>query len=756
VIYTGDCLEVLAGMPENSIDTCITDPPYELGFMGKKWDSSGIAFQPETWQAVYRVLKPGALLLAFGGTRTYHRMVCAIEDAGFEIRDTIGWVYGCLSEDTEILTINGWEQYHKAIADNPVLCYNLESGTFEFNKPTRSFCYENKHTAYRIQSDYTDQLVSRNHRCIVERGGRKVFAYAETLQRQEDVPFLESLRELPETIYDNESHTSIKKSVLLSMCETPTKERKATGRKKIDFSKMRHLWERVLQTNVLCKKVKKALLFIPLQRHSEGRGVEKTRPQGQAKLDGRVGTETNRKNDGREQPRLEGRSNLLQDTWELCRGKVCALSERIFGNVAQRWLCYGASFDNGSIAWQTSFENRSRSSYQSRSGRQSAGKSNVIQEQPRPQTPRSTRAKVTPIEYKGNVWCVEVPTGAFVARRNGKIFITGNSGFPKSYDISKGIDKQAGAEREVVGNRGYSSPDIRGNSSNGRGISGENNIGRDRLTVPLTAPSTPEAQLWDGWGTALKPAMELIVVAMKPLDGTYVENALKWGVAGMWIDGGRIEGEYKWRASDSKIEGQIFKNGSFGDKPHELGRYPSDFIHDGSDEVLELFPDTGKSTGGRIGNKGSALNMMGTNYEAGDPGYGDSGSAARFFYCAKASRAERNAGLEGMALRDASKMSGGEETRQDRLETGLTNHPQMQNHHPTVKPIALMRYLARITKTPTGGTVLDPFMGSGTTGIACVLEGREFIGIEREPEYVEIAEKRIAHYRLPIMDEAGA
>ena len=93
-LHLGDCLDVLAGLPENSVDTCITDPPYELGFMGKKWDNTGVAFQPETWAAVYRVLKPGAILLAFGGTRTYHRMVCAIEDAGFEIRDTIAWVYG--------------------------------------------------------------------------------------------------------------------------------------------------------------------------------------------------------------------------------------------------------------------------------------------------------------------------------------------------------------------------------------------------------------------------------------------------------------------------------------------------------------------------------------------------------------------------------------------------------------------------------------------------------------------------------------
>ena len=94
MILHGDCLEVMRGLDANSVDTCVTDPPYELGFMGKKWDSSGVAFQVETWQAVFRVLKPGAILLAFGGTRTYHRMVCAIEDAGFEIRDQIDWIYG--------------------------------------------------------------------------------------------------------------------------------------------------------------------------------------------------------------------------------------------------------------------------------------------------------------------------------------------------------------------------------------------------------------------------------------------------------------------------------------------------------------------------------------------------------------------------------------------------------------------------------------------------------------------------------------
>jgi len=401
------------------------------------------------------------------------------------------------------------------------------------------------------------------------------------------------------------------------------------------------------------------------------------------------------------------------------------------------------------------------------------------------------------------------------------------SGFPKSYDISKGIDKKPKADRvtefkkwlatqiencpkskaqiddecgftacsyiktdgkdywssnlpkngkweimkKVIGitsndydwvaednvdERGYISPT--GGLAGGSG----NTVGKFTGKQLSENAISPEAQLWNGWGTALKPAMELIVVAMKPLDGTYVENALKWGVAGMWIDGGRIdfkdEADYL-ESTQKNRHGDFNSNNGIrvptkgiyhGDNRPPVnyepkqGRFPSNFTHDGSDEVLELFPDTGKSTGGRIGNKGSMLNMMGTEYEAGDPGYGDEGSAARFFYCAKASQAERNAGLED------SEPKWIDETRKPNSIGG--NNPRNRgaradmNFHPTVKPLKLMQYLVRLTKTPTGGIVLDPFMGSGTTGCACALEGREFIGIEKEAEYVEIAEKRIAYW----------
>ena len=285
---------------------------------------------------------------------------------------------------------------------------------------------------------------------------------------------------------------------------------------------------------------------------------------------------------------------------------------------------------------------------------------------------------------------------------------------------------------------------------------------------PITAPATPEAQLWHGWGTALKPAMELICVALKPVDGTFVNNALTWGVAGLNIDGGRVGTEdmssqwnREWNNNSGEFGSRYSQNNRERNKQVPLGRFPANFIHDGSDEVTGLFPQTksGKVSAGTMRGINSNHNVAYADMAAGTEltGFGDSGSAARFFYCAKASRSERNAGLEGIEER----RKAGAEFRPNHTEKALNGESgnpygrwdKIQNHHPTVKPLALMRYLARLTKTPTGGVVLDPFMGSGTTGCAAVLEGREFIGIEREVEYVEIAEKRIAHYRLPIRGE---
>lgn len=236
----------------------------------------------------------------------------------------------------------------------------------------------------------------------------------------------------------------------------------------------------------------------------------------------------------------------------------------------------------------------------------------------------------------------------------------------------------------------------------------------------LYTTTTNEAKQWEGYGTALKPAYEPIIIAMKPIEGTYAENALKHGVAGLNIDGGRVETTKRTPASPSKNEGsKVFgkyapKTGEESGYNPNIGRFPANLIHDGSEEVEALFPETGKSTGGRANQTTSdKYGEYANRFEKRDPGFGDSGSASRFFYCAKASKKDRGEG----------------------------------NNHPTVKPLSLMRYLAKLIKTPTGGVVLDPFMGSGTTGVACLLEGRDFIGIEREEEYYNIAKNRIENYQ---------
>ena len=436
-LILGDCFESLKELPADSVDSVVTDPPYELGFMGKSWDNTGIAFQPKLWAEVLRVLKPGGHLLSFSGSRTYHRMAVAIEDAGFEIRDQIMWIYG--------------------------------------------------------------------------------------------------------------------------------------------------------------------------------------------------------------------------------------------------------------------------------------------------------------------------------------------SGFPKSHNISKSIDKNSGAPVKVgkafkvageYGERNLRDPETQGNN-------------RDEMRHEAL---TDEAKQWDGWGTALKPAHEPIVLARKPIIGTVAENVLTYGTGGINIDGSRVasadnfEGlkgrpiqklatrlndetdeEYKARVLESP-EQQLAL-----DKLKNFGRFPANVIHDGSDEVVALFPDAGNKWKRNYG----VEDYEGKQYAGGSFGgggyngvntYADSGSAARFFYCAKASKRDRNEGLDGF---EEIQITGGggltAELREDgSLETASAGgkygsiKAKKANHHPTVKPTDLMRYLCRLI-TPPSGTVLDPFMGSGSTGKAAVLEGFDFIGMEQSEEYITIAQARIEY-----------
>jgi len=292
------------------------------------------------------------------------------------------------------------------------------------------------------------------------------------------------------------------------------------------------------------------------------------------------------------------------------------------------------------------------------------------------------------------------------------------SGFPKSHDVSKAIDRQAGAEREVVGKKGgrYATPkqDFRG---------GRHHASADTETAifdSITAPATEAAKQWQGWGTALKPAWEPIIVARKPLCGTVAENVLKHGTGGINVDGCRVGMSNADRAVIEKATwvGRNLDRTAYGDygtdntdqpmQSHPGGRWPANFMHDGSQEVTDLL-----------------------------------GDAARFFYCPKASKADRDEGCEGLAQVVRAVGPAGH-TKNATAATGELQRFPRSNHHPTVKPTDLMRYLCRLVTSPDG-LVLDPFTGSGSTGKAAILEGFRFLGCELSAEYVEIARARIRH-----------
>lgn len=293
------------------------------------------------------------------------------------------------------------------------------------------------------------------------------------------------------------------------------------------------------------------------------------------------------------------------------------------------------------------------------------------------------------------------------------------SGFPKSLDVSKAIDKAAGAERAVVGDKAVTRI-MRGS---GDLVGGDVAAG----VVPITAPATDDARTWQGWGTALKPAFEPVVVARKPLDGTVAANVLRHGTGALNIDACRIgfaseaderEAKDKNRHADFGTEsGGNEVYGDFSMVPRSNydppGRWPANVVLDEA-QAAELDRQSGdRPAGAYPAQRGAGVDTAfgaGRPSEGGPRSMGDTGGASRFFYVAKAPTAERP------------------------REDGIA--------HPTVKPLDLMRWLVRLV-TPPGGVVLEPFAGSGTTAEACVIEGFRCIAIEREPDYLPLIVQRL-------------
>jgi DNA modification methylase len=333
------------------------------------------------------------------------------------------------------------------------------------------------------------------------------------------------------------------------------------------------------------------------------------------------------------------------------------------------------------------------------------------------------------------------------------------SGFPKSMNIGKAMDKVQGNEREVVGKKG-------GKIDFSKTKKGDTSFyetawdNKDYVELEITKGNSP----YEGWGTALKPAHEPIVMARKPLsEKTVVNNVLEWGTGGINIDASRVGTDDTRSKASMTALGQNSGWNKHSNKEviagSESGRFPANIIFDEeAGKILDEQSGISKSTGGRSGNKeGVGQNGIYGQYSGevkdGNPGLGDTGGASRFFYCPKTSKTDRNEGLEDFK----GKQIGTYNAHSSDLEiyggsslgaasmSGNNKMPQpKQNFHPTVKPTDLMLYLIRLV-TPTGGTTLDPFMGSGSTGKAAVRGGFDFIGIEREKEYIEIAEARIQY-----------
>ena len=332
------------------------------------------------------------------------------------------------------------------------------------------------------------------------------------------------------------------------------------------------------------------------------------------------------------------------------------------------------------------------------------------------------------------------------------------SGFPKSMNIGKAMDKVQGNEREVVGKKG-------GKIDFSKTKKGDTSFyetawdNKDYVELEITKGNSE----WEGWGTALKPAHEPIVMARKPLsEKTVVNNVLEWGTGGINIDESRIGTTTKTNAGKANKENnRIAANGGYvndvSSQEHNYGRFPANIILD-KEAGRILDEQTGELS--TVGSPKKIDNSKTSIFGAGVPGfqmYGDKGGASRFFYCPKTSKTDRNEGLD--EFEDKYYAAGNQakaELKRGNVEFNSNkgkgrderhNHNQVgvsKNNHPTVKPTDLMLYLIRLI-TPKGGTTLDPFMGSGSTGKAAVRGGFDFVGIEREKEYMEIAEARIQY-----------
>ena len=746
-LYHGDMVDMGDVIAPNSIDAVITDPPYELGFMGKSWDSSGIAFQKETWEKCLKALKPGGYLLAFGGSRTFHRIACAIEDAGFEIRDTIMWLYGCYSKDTQVLTNKGWKYFYDLDKSEYILQWDKSTNKLSWIKPLNYFEYDVEDELKLFENRHISQLVTKNHKVAVsikkrrKEYGNYELIEADSIQKSWNLKF-PCAGELDGNIHEDDAY-------IIGWWLTDAwkhKDGKAcmfTQSKPATLNKLRSWFD---THNIKYSEYVK-------QSDSENHNDEHTFYVIGGLADKLLSQYPNR-----------------ELSWDMLNwdkeSRELLLEGLMDGDGSYRENEYSKIFwskkqERCDIVQAICLSLNYRSYLNYKNNEISGVNFNIAHNS----TETQTKHRKSNVTYSGKVYCLQTETGAFVVRRNGKAFISGNSGFPKSMNIGKAIESKisnggASPKFQRITSMGEDySPTGQKDYRKGMAFksSEEDYVGNDG-NIELTHE---ESKRWDGWGTQLKPSYEPIIIARKPCEGTCVDNVLKWGVGGINIDECRVPFEtttdpatnplyrlqngYKTTANCGAGDSTV----NFGTSRNEtspLGRFPANTIltYDETDyeEVCGGFPNSGS------GNNSGAYNYAGREYDNKDTSmfngdkpqapsnYNDDGSASRYFYCAKASKRDRNEGLESFPIKTKVFNGKSDVSSQDIKDVEKRFTTSCRNTHPTVKPTSLISYLIRLV-TPKGGTVLDPFNGSGSTGKACMYENNDrYSSVSSIPMYL--------------------
>lgn len=544
-VAVGDCRESLKTLESDSIDAVVTDPPYELtsarpggrspategkvmrGFMGMKWDGTGIAYDVNLWREVLRVMKPGAHLLSFGGTRTYHRMACAIEDAGFEIRDQMQWLYGCLPADAEALTAEGWKRGDALTEEDEVAAWDPDSGNIEVVRPERIVRAPYRGLMRVFQNDDVEQVLTPNHRVYHKtqrREQRNGVRVPEWPSKWEVAQASEITRHQPTKFPVAGAHSgpgvgSDGYAALLGWIWAEGGfDKSGTGVRLYQSQSANP--EKVREIDALVRAYAPGFKRYDRERPYMSRN-------GGTLLSAEACWFFSGAPAERVRADLPGKKISWPLVWRMTAAeKVAFLRSAHLGDGS------GASIDQkdgGQLnIIQAMYHLTNRSAFvKMRANRPGHGVVNFRNRSTTEVQHRHLHAHPDR-QYDGEVWCVTVPTGAFVARYHGKVFVTGNSGFPKSLDVSKAIDRMNGDERPVVG--ATMRPEGK------QFADGQSGFKQGEVLITSAASAA-----WDGWGTALKPANEPACLARKPLsEKTVAANVLKWGTGALNIDASRI------------------------------------------------------------------------------------------------------------------------------------------------------------------------------------------------------------------------